>query len=147
MNHSTLEQIYLYAKVIGSIGSAAGVIYGVLKWLTASYQQTKKTNQNFELLMTNHLPHIQASLDTHGTILQALSSDVRDVSTKVDGIETRLEDTKLGVHTLGESFLRHLENTSAESVKAGAFRKNVNTEIHEVRELREGSHKKVSRRT
>ena len=109
------QQIYLSAKVIGSIGSAAGVIYGLLKWLAATYRQAKKTNENFELLMTNHLPHIQASLDAHGGTLNHLSSDIRDVGTKVDGLESRLEDTKKGVHSLGESFLRHLESTSKES--------------------------------
>ena len=144
MNHSTLEQIYFYTKVIGSVGSATAVIYGVLKWLTATYKQAKNTNDNLELLMTNHLPHIQASLDAHGGTLHTLSSDIRDVSTKVDGIESRLEDTKIGVHALGESFLRHLESTSAESIKQVAFRKNVNTEIHDVRESRHG---KTSRRS
>jgi hypothetical protein len=115
--HIPWQQIYLYAKVIGSIGSAAGVIYGMLRWLAATYQQAKKTNENFELLMTNHLPHIQASLDSHGGTLNHLSSDIRDVGTKVDGMEKRQEDLRRGVHTLGESFLRHLENTSKESVK------------------------------
>lgn len=115
MNYLPWQQIYLYAKVIGSIGSAAGVIYGLLKWSIATYQQAKKTNDNFELLMTNHLPHIQASLDSHGGTLHTLSSDIRDVGTKVDGMELRLEDTKKGVHALGESFLRHLEATSKES--------------------------------
>lgn len=144
--HTTLQEIYLYAKVVGAIGSAAGVLYGVLKWLTATYQQAKKTNENFELLMTNHLPHIQASLDAHGGTLQVLASDIRDVVTKVDGIESRLDDTKSGVHTLSESFLRHLENTSAEAVKAGNFRKNVNEEIHEVKDIRESRRKKTARR-
>lgn len=144
MDQTTLQTVYVYAKVVGSIGSAAGVIYGMLKWLTATYRQAKKTNENFELLMTNHLPHIQASLDAHGGTLHSLSSDVRDVATKVDGIELRLDDTKKGVHTLSESFLRHLENTSAESVKAGVFRKEVNNEIHEVRDAR---HKRTVRRS
>lgn len=110
-------QIYLYAKVIGSIGSAAGVLYGLLKWSTATYRQAKKTNENFELLMTNHLPHIQASLDSHGGTLHMLSSDIRNVGTKVDGLESRLEDTKTGVKVLGESFLRHLENVAIEPKK------------------------------
>ena len=115
MYQPLVQEITLYAKVIGSIGSAAGVLYGIIRWLLATYQQAKKTTENFELLMTNHLPHIQASLDAHGGTLHSLSSDIRDVNTKVEGIETRLDETKKGVHTLGESFLRHLEATSKES--------------------------------
>jgi len=144
MDQTTLQTVYVYAKVVGSIGSAAGVIYGVLKWLTASYRQAKKTNENLDLLMTNHLPHIQASLEAHGETLHTLSSDVRDIVTKVDGIESRLEDTKQGVHTLGESFLRHLESASMESTRLTAFQKNVNSEIHDIKSTR---HKRVARRS
>lgn len=111
----TLQEIYLYAKVIGAIGSAATVLYGVYKYFRAVYKQRKSIDATVNLLATNHLPHIQASLDAHGEILKNLTSDVRDVGTKVEGMEQRLDDTKKGVHTLGESFLRHLENVSKES--------------------------------
>jgi hypothetical protein len=114
---ATLAQFYIYAKVIAATGSAIGVVYGAISWLRAAYHQVKKTNENMELLMGNHLPHIQSSLDAHGGTLHQLSSDIRDVGTKVDGLESRLDDTKTGVKVLGESFLRHLENTSKETKK------------------------------
>ena len=113
----TLQEFYLYAKVIGAAGSATATVYGITKYFIAVYNQRKTLSETVTLLATNHLPHIQASLDSHGKIfaeqgkvLESLTSDVRNVGTKVDGIESRLEDTKKGVHTLGESFLRHLEN-------------------------------------
>lgn len=116
MYQTPFQEFYLYAKAVGAIGSAVGVIYGLVKWLSATYHQVKKTNENFELLMTNHIPHLQSSLNEHGESLNHLSSDIRDVSTKVDGLEARLEDTKVGVHTLGVSFLEHLQKTSKEPV-------------------------------
>lgn len=111
----SLQEFYLYSKVIGATGSAATFIYGGIRWLRATFNVVKSTNANVALLMENHLPHIQSSLDSHGDALGVLSSDIRDVGTKVDGIESRLEDTKTGVKVLGESFLRHLESASKEA--------------------------------
>ncbi len=106
------QTFYLYAKIIAATGSALGTLYGLFSWLRKTYQQAQKTSNNVELLMTNHFPHVQASLDAHGVALSTLSSEVRDVGTKVDGMEQRQEDLRKGVHTLGESFLRHLENAA-----------------------------------
>lgn len=124
MHHVTLQEFYLYAKVIGASGAAVSTVYGIVKYLGASYRQFKNTSDTVTLLATNHLPHIQKSLDDHGVFLTTLSSnvttlssDVRDVSTKVEGMEQRLDDTKKGVSMLGESFLRHLENTSRDPVR------------------------------
>lgn len=117
MYHITLQEFYFYSKVIGAVGSAVAAIYGAVRWLRISYQQAKKTGDNVTLLLENHLPHIMTSLDSHGDALGVLSSDIRDVSTKVEGMEQRQEDMRKGVHTLGESFLRHLENAAKESPK------------------------------
>jgi hypothetical protein len=111
------QEVYLYAKVIGAIGSALTALYGVYSYLKAVYKQRKSIDETVTLLATNHLPHLQTALDEHGKLLIQLTSDVRDVSTKVDGVESRLEDTKVGMHTLGESFLRHLESTSKEKIR------------------------------
>ena len=112
-----LQEVYLYAKVIGATGSAIATLYGMYKYFRAVYKQRQSIDATVTLLATNHLPHIQASLDAHGEALKSLTSDVRNVGTKVDGIEDRLEDTKKGMHTLGESFLRHLESTSKEKIR------------------------------
>lgn len=115
MHPQSLQELYFYSKVIGSVGTAVGVIYGILNWMRATYKQNKLTNDNVALLMSNHLPHLQSSLDSHGDALGILSSDIRNIGTQVEGVEKRQEDLRKGVHTLGESFLRHLENTSKES--------------------------------
>ena len=115
MYHITLQEFYFYAKVVGAIGSAAATIYGAVAWMIATYRQNKTINKNVTLLMENHLPHIQSSLDSHGDALNVLSSDIRDIGTKVEGVEQRQEDLRKGVHTLGESFLRHLESASKEA--------------------------------
>ena len=112
----TLQEFYLYAKVIGATGAAVSTLYGIYKYFRAVYKQRQNIDETVTLLATNHLPHIQASLDAHGEVLKSLTSDVRNVGTKVDGVEARLEDTKRGMHTLGESFLRHLESTSKEPI-------------------------------
>lgn len=107
-----LQQILFYAKVVGTVGGAITASYTILKYLRTSFNQRKNINDTVMLLATNHLPHIQASLDSHGEALKSLSSDVQVVGEKVDGMEKRLEDTKTGVRVLSESFLRHLENSS-----------------------------------
>src|ERR1035437_9964698 len=113
----SLQEYYFYAKVIGATGTATATLYGTYKYFRAVYKQRQNIDETVTLLATSHLPRIQASLDAHGEILKSLTSDVRNVSTKVDGVELRLEDTKRGMHTLGESFLRHLETASREAVK------------------------------
>jgi hypothetical protein len=120
----TLEQYYLYAKVIGATGSVVSILYGIFSWLKKTYKQAQTTSDNVSLLMTNHFPHLQATLSKQDDMLNTLSSDIRDVSTKVDGLEVRLEDTKTGVKVLGESFLRHLENTSREPASRNKGRKS-----------------------
>ena len=106
----TANQVYFYAKMIGAIGAAGSFVYGSIRYLQSVYNEFKDTSQTVTLLATNHLPHIQKSLDDHGQQLTTLSSDVRDVSTKVEGMDVRLDDSAKGVQALNESFLRHLEN-------------------------------------
>lgn len=109
-----IQAVLFYSKIIGTVGAAIGSIYSIFKYLKTSYSQRKTIRDTVTLLANNHLPHIQASLDSHGEVLKSLTADIRVVSEKVDGVETRLEDTKTGMRVLSESFLRHLENTSRE---------------------------------
>ena len=113
----SLEQFYLYCKVIGAVGTVAGVLAGGFSWLRRTYNQAQKTSDNVTLLMTNHFPHLQESINKQDIILDNLSSDMRNVTTKVSGIEHRQEDLKLSVHSLSDSFLRHLEYASDEKKK------------------------------
>jgi hypothetical protein len=112
-----LAEFYLVSKVIGASGTAVGGLYGVFHWLSSSYKRSKKTDDNITLLLENHLPHMQATMDKHGEALLGMRSDIRDVGTKVDGMEHRLDDTKAGMHALGEAFVRHLETSVKETKK------------------------------
>lgn len=108
-----IKHLEFWGKVIGPISTTSGILYGLFRWV----RTTSDTNKNVSLLMTNHFPHMQDCLDAHGTALQGIKSDFRELNTKVDSVGTRLDDTKKGVQVLGESFLRHLENSSKESGK------------------------------
>jgi len=112
-----LSGFYLVSKVIGASGTAVGGLYGAFRWLSASYQRSKKTSEDVSLLLENHLPHLQSAIDTHGETLLGMRSDIRDIGTKVEGVEHRLDDTKAGMHALGEAFVRHLETSVKETKK------------------------------
>lgn len=100
-------QLILIGKICGAITALGGFMYSGFRGL--------QTVSTINKLATNHIPHIQQALDEHGTTMQEIKSDVRDVGTRVDGQAERLEDTKKAVHVLGESFLKHLENASKEA--------------------------------
>jgi len=76
----------------------------------------RETNENVGLLLSNHLPHIEKAIKAHDETLVSLQSDVRTIDTKLDAQSQRLDDTKAAIHVLGESFLRHLENSAKETV-------------------------------
>lgn len=112
-----LAEFYLISKVVGAAVPVTGALYGTFRWLNAGYQQSKRTGDNITLLLQNHLPHIQATMDAHGEALLGLRSDVRDIVTKISGVEQRSNDTKTAMHTLGEAFVRHLEISVKETRK------------------------------
>jgi len=116
MAHS--ELILTVIKDTGYVGSGFGVMYAVVKWLTSFLHTARDTNAKIDLVMANHLPHIQEAVDAQGAALRGIKSDVRDLDTKVSGYGDRLDDTKSAVHALGTAFLQHLEHASKESTPA-----------------------------
>ena len=121
---SHTETILTVLKDTGYVGAGVGVIYGVGRWLatrlTSTFRTVRETNTAVNLLMANHLPHITDAVDAQGASLRGLKSDVRELDIKMIANTQRLEDTKLAVHTIGESFLRHLESASKESAQVVA---------------------------
>jgi hypothetical protein len=115
VNPIVVQHIYFWLKFIGAAGSASVAVFGVYKYFNAVYKQRQNLDNTVTLLATNHLPHLQKSVDEHGEALKALTSDVRDIGTKVDGVEKRQEDLRKGVHTISDAFLRHLEASSKEA--------------------------------
>jgi len=113
----SLQHIYYWLKFTGAAGTAIGAFVALIKYLSAVYKQRQALNDTVTLLATNHVPHLQKALDEHGSMLVNITSDVRDIGTKMQGVEDRQEDLRKGVHTLGDSFLRHLEAASRETSK------------------------------
>ena len=95
-------------KVIGVGVSGVALLAGGLKWLTMIFKRLSEINSSVTLLKTNHLPHIQASLDSHTATLNTLKSDFRDMDTKITGYSQRLDDTKDSVDALNGAFIQHL---------------------------------------
>lgn len=95
---------------------AGGVVWGIGKFIVSKIQNVLHLGDNVSLLLTNHVPHLQTALDESNKQIVSLASDVRSMDTKIDGVCERLEDTREGMHKLGESFVRHLENASRETI-------------------------------
>lgn len=114
-------QIINACKNIGYVGGAVTFALFIFKGIRSGYRTVKSTNDNVTLLMTNHMPHIQRSIDEHSDTLLSIQSDVRDMGTKLSGYNTRLDDTKNAVHSLGTAFLQHVENASKEKEPVPVF--------------------------
>ena len=106
--------VILYGKIAGAFTAFSGIVYGIAIW----FSRISETNRNVALLTSNHLPHLQEALDSHGDSLRSIKSDFKVLDTKVEGMSDRINDTKVAVHTLGQSFLTHLENESTKLKKA-----------------------------
>lgn len=113
MVNPELIKLIFWGKVAGGATAIGSIVWGFIKWLG----QISETNRNVTLLASNHIPHLQDALDAHGAALHGIKSDVRDLGTTIEGVSQRLDDTRAGVHTLGEAFLNHLENASKEPEK------------------------------
>jgi hypothetical protein len=107
------QEFILISKVIGGIVVIVGALYGAGKFLYSMIDNARNINKNVNLLLINHFPHLQTAIDEGKQQITELAGDVKNLDTKMEGMSCRLEDTKKGVHTLGESFLRHLEATSS----------------------------------
>lgn len=104
---------------VGAVGAAGKYVHSKITARRRAVDESQKlvseTNKNVLLLMENHLPHIQEALDKHDQTLVSMQSDFRDMGTKLDGVQARLDDSKESIHRLGEAFVRHLENSAKEA--------------------------------
>lgn len=113
----SVNSIYIFGKLVGAFATIIGSVYSFFRWVFPRVPFVKKVseiNTQVNLLATNHLPHIEAKLDNHSKDFQGLKTDFKVLDEKVEGVSTRIEETKTAVSSLNESFLRHLENTSVE---------------------------------
>lgn len=116
MHASFAEHFIFWGELAGAVGTIGGLGYGVIRWLTVAYKKISAISENIVSISTNHLPHIQDAIDAHTAALQGIKSDVRAQDIKLDGLSIRMDDNRAAIHTLGESFLRHIEGTSQEKV-------------------------------
>jgi len=102
----------VWVKPLFGVGASlvSTAVIGLLKWMTAMFRKLSDTNKTITLLTTNHLPHIQAALETHTETLSAMRSDIRDIDTKMTVYGQRLDGTNTAVEAINEAFVRHLEH-------------------------------------
>jgi len=117
---SAWPEVKTICAALGIVGVAGSVVFGASKFIVKRIQNVLHLGDNVSLLLTNHVPHLQTALDANREQMVSIASDVRSLDTKIDGVCDRLEDTRAGVHTLGESFIRHLENASKETIVSTA---------------------------
>ncbi len=108
---------YDVIKAIGVGLTALGFVVGGLKWIITVFKKLTKINSTIELLATNHLPHIQSSLDAHTEALQGIKKDVAVLGTRMENHETRLGDTRGELKIVHASFLKHLEESAKKRKK------------------------------
>lgn len=118
-NPHFLQKFIFWGEVAGAVVSFVGFVTLIYKWFKA----VTETNRNVNLVMTNHLPHLATSLESHGAALEGIRRDVVALDTNVKGLDQRIDDTKKAVTTLGAMFVTHLENTSAEVAKKKSVKK------------------------
>jgi hypothetical protein len=104
-------------KAVGFVLSILGVVSGGLKWVFAVFKKLTEINSTIELLATNHLPHIQKSLDDHTEALQGIKLDVGILGNRMENHETRLNDTREGLKAVHTTLIKHLEEAGKKRKK------------------------------
>lgn len=100
----TPEDLYILAKVLGYvIGTAATVLIG------AGVRLVYKVS-------TNHLPHIQKSLDDVQKEVGVVKGEVSTLNTRVEGVHisvgllsNSVDETRTSVRDLNTAFISHLD--------------------------------------
>jgi len=103
---SLFHEIIKYVTIATSLGGAVTGVYHFGKRVVDWFMVPRRTILK---LATNHLPHLQATLQEHTNTMVAMQSDLRDLDTKVSGYSERLDDTKKAVNSLHDAFIQHLE--------------------------------------
>jgi len=111
---SNFGKVLQIAKYVGVFGVAAGVFWGGMQGLASIFKKVSSLNDNVQLVMDNHLPHIQRSLNSQDQALEGIKSDVRDLSTRFESHTEKLNTTADSLDKLHTSFTQHLENAVRE---------------------------------
>ena len=107
--------VIFWGKVTGAVATFGGVIGFLHKTLISPvFKRVKAINETVTQLATNHLPHIQTSLNAQDVVLEELKSDVAKGTQKIQHFGEGLNETKDTVAMLHEALLTHLQKTSEE---------------------------------
>ena len=105
-------QLFIFwGKVAGgfiAFGTAVGIVHRTL--IGPVFKRVREINDTVSLLATNHLPHIQKSLNDQDVVLSTLKTDVTKASQKIEEFGDGLHETKETVAMLNSALIAHLEN-------------------------------------
>jgi septal ring factor EnvC (AmiA/AmiB activator) len=125
--------VYKILEATGYAGAGVSVIYCAGKYVvlkivaafkrfeaaTASLADVANINENVKLIMTNHLPHLQADITETKQQFTAIASDVKgvrddvkDLGKQVIVLNTQQEMTEKSLTKLGQVFVQHLEKSA-----------------------------------
>lgn len=104
------QNLITAGKVVGALSTFVGVLYGAVRWVSSLLERKLAgLNGNVTLLMTNHMPHIQTSIND-------FKVGMARVEAQVEGMGTRLDEGKEEIRALGTAFTQHLQFHQAASV-------------------------------
>jgi hypothetical protein len=106
---ATLSTIYEVCKVAGVVITAGVAFVGLLKWMIAIYTNLHQTTANVNVMMSNHIPHIQAALDESNASVAEIKLNVCEIDTRVRANVERMTDIKDSLSQLGSEFVAHIE--------------------------------------
>jgi hypothetical protein len=116
MSANVVSELILVGKNAAAVTTIGGIGWGAMWTITSFFHKMTDIGDNILLLKTNHLPHIQAALDAHGTALNKINSDNKIAETTVNAIAVRLNDTKDSVDRLHDAFLDHIQSSAVPEV-------------------------------
>lgn len=112
---TSLAGHFIFAgKIAGAVVALGGLFYHPTKKILAGVKKISNMTDSVDVILTNHLPHIQTALTESTQQMGELKSDVRNLDTTVSAMSERVSDTNKAVQVLSTSFIQHLENMSAE---------------------------------
>lgn len=100
------------SKVAGYLVTASGLVYAGFKGFYGAVGFVHDTRNSFletrdtvKLLATNHLPHIQESLNNQDVAIAGLRSNMRNLDTSLADHVKRFEDTKKSVDKINDALI------------------------------------------
>jgi hypothetical protein len=102
-------------KIVASGTVITGFVWGLVKGFFSIYYTVRETKNTVHLIATNHLPHVQESLNRQDTAITEIKGSVQQVENRLADHVTRFEDTKKFVDKINESLIQsavnHIQDT------------------------------------